>query len=58
MSVYGDIEDAADSLRALANRLRTGSTDPDQAARQMFQVADELEDLATRVKRAAREAGH
>lgn len=44
-------EDAVASLRALANRLRTGPTNPDQAARQMFQVANELEDLAGRVLR-------
>lgn len=55
MSVHRDIEDAADHLRALANRLRSGSSDPEQTARHMRQVADELEDLARKVKRAARE---
>lgn len=54
MSVHRDIEEAADSLRALAGRLLSGSQDPEQAARKMRQDADELEDLARKVKRAAR----
>ena len=37
------------------NRLRTGPMNPDQAGGQMFQVANELEDLVGRVKRAAHE---
>ncbi len=53
MSVHGDIEDAADSLRYLANRLRVGSASPDQAASQMVALANELDDLAAKVKRAA-----
>ena len=56
MRAAGDIEDAAEKLRSLANRLRSGSTDPDQAAAQMRRVANELDDLVRRVKRLAREA--
>ena len=57
MSIHGDIEDVADSLRTLANQLHSGSVDPENAAHRMNQTAEELDYLARKLKRAAAAGG-
>ncbi len=53
MSIHGDIEDVADSLRTLAKELHSGSIDPEAVAHLMNQVAEDLYYLARKLKRAA-----
>ena len=55
MSVARNIEEVAEDLRSLASRLRRNPGDPDKAARQIVSLADDLDDLARKVKRLARE---
>ena len=54
MSVHGEIDHVADHLRSLASRLRQDPGDPDKAARELTSLADDLEDLARKVKHLAR----
>ena len=55
MSVARDIEQVADNLRSLASQLRRDPEDPDRAALEIVSLANDLDDLARKVKRLARQ---
>lgn len=54
MSIDRDVAAAASRIRSLASMLHSGAMDPDGAISKMKQVADELDRLVSKIRRALR----
>jgi hypothetical protein len=55
LSMRSQIEEVADRLQSLAAGLRAGTQDPQTVEKKLSSLAEELDNLAQRLKRAARQ---
>jgi hypothetical protein len=55
MSLRSETEEVADRLQSLAAGLRPGVQDPQAVEKKLSSLADDLDELAQRLKRAARQ---
>jgi septal ring factor EnvC (AmiA/AmiB activator) len=55
LSMRSEIEEVADRLQSLAAGLRAGTQDPQTVEKKLSSLAEDLDELAQRLKRAARE---
>ena len=55
LSMRSEIEEVADRLQSLAAGLRAGTQDPQTVEKKLSSLAEDLDELAQRLKRAARQ---
>ena len=55
VTMRSEIEQVADRLQSLAAGLRSGTQDPQTVEKKLSSLAEELDELAQRLKRTARQ---